>query len=207
MNREFLKNLGLDDDTIDAVIREHGKTVNDTKKSVNDLTTERDNLKAERDNLQGQLNDRDEQLSNLEDKAEGNEDLKQEIADLKQSNLEAKNNFEKELNEKTFEFELDKSLLQSNAKNPAIVKANLNRETLQLGEDNKIIGLNEQLESMKESDGYLFKSDDEGENQGGSETNHHTAGSNKRTNQGRDVNPYELGKQKAMERFNLNQEQ
>ena len=51
MEREFLKNLDLgggarlSKDVIDAIMAEHGKTVNPLRKQVDDLTKERDGLK------------------------------------------------------------------------------------------------------------------------------------------------------------------
>ena len=46
MKREELKELGLNDDQIAAVMTSYGKEVNPLKEQVDSLTSERDNLKA-----------------------------------------------------------------------------------------------------------------------------------------------------------------
>ena len=58
MKREFLKDMKLTDEQIDAIMAENGKDVNSLKEQVNSLTTEKDGL-------QSQLTDRDTQLKDL----------------------------------------------------------------------------------------------------------------------------------------------
>lgn len=102
-----------------------------------------------------QLQDRDKQLEDLKDKAKGNEELTAEIEKLKEENKNAAKDYEAKIEKLNFDTKLDKALTGAKAKNPKTVKALLNLENLKLnGED--IIGLKEQLEGLKESDGYLF---------------------------------------------------
>uniref|UniRef100_UPI0014333D13 phage scaffolding protein n=1 Tax=Limosilactobacillus fermentum TaxID=1613 RepID=UPI0014333D13 len=61
MKREFLKNMELTDEQIDAIMAENGKDVNGLKEQVNSLT-------IEKDGLQSQLADRDTQLKDLKGK-------------------------------------------------------------------------------------------------------------------------------------------
>ena len=61
MKREFLKNMELTDEQIDAIMAENGKDVNGLKEQVNSLTTEKDGL-------QSQLTERDTQLKDLKGK-------------------------------------------------------------------------------------------------------------------------------------------
>lgn len=79
MNREFLKGLGVDDENIEKIMTEHGKTVTKVK---DDLTSAQSDL----DVLKGQLTERDKQLDELSEKAKGNEDLTQKIEELKKEN-------------------------------------------------------------------------------------------------------------------------
>ncbi|MBR9648731.1 phage scaffolding protein [Clostridium tyrobutyricum] len=102
-----------------------------------------------------QLKDRDKQLEDLKDKAKGNEELTAEIERLKDENKNVAKDYEAKIEKLNFDTKLDKALTGAKAKNPKTVKALLNLENLKLdGED--IIGLKEQLEALKESDGYLF---------------------------------------------------
>lgn len=49
MKREFLKNLGLEDDVIDQIMAEHGKTVGASQQQIQSLTAERDGIRAQLD--------------------------------------------------------------------------------------------------------------------------------------------------------------
>lgn len=79
MNREFLKGLGIEDEQIEKIMAEHGKTVNKTK---DDLTA----AQAEVDSLKTQIADRDAQLETLSEKAKGNEALLAQIEQIKADN-------------------------------------------------------------------------------------------------------------------------
>lgn len=111
-----------------------------------------------------QLKDRDKQLETLKEKAKGNEQLTAEIEKLKEENRNVAKEYEAKIEKLNFDTKLDKALTNAKAKNPKTVKALLNLENLKLdGED--IIGLKEQLETLKESDGYLFNEDNAENNQ------------------------------------------
>lgn len=60
---------------------------------------------------------------------------------------------------------VDLELVARKAKNPKLAKAALDMSIIKLDGDN-LIGLSEQLDKLKESDGYLFEVEDEG-NKGG----------------------------------------
>jgi chromosome segregation ATPase len=148
MKREFLTDLGLETEQVNKIMAEHGKT-------VNSLKDEADKAKDDADALKGQLSDRDKQLKDLSKKAEGNEDLQEQIKKLQDENKKVKDDYEQKLTEKTFDYSLDKALADAKAKNPKAVKALLNKEAIKLDGD-KLLGLEEQLKSIQESDGYLF---------------------------------------------------
>ena len=69
MKREFLKEQGLSDKQIKAVMTEHGKDMDKVMEQVNTLTTEKDNLTS-------QITDRDTQLTKLKESIQDNADLK-----------------------------------------------------------------------------------------------------------------------------------
>lgn len=108
--------------------------------------------------LKKQLKDRDDQLKELGEKAKGHDDLTQQIKDLQDANKKTAKEYEDKLQKQAFEFALEKSLSEAKAKNPKAVKALLDTSTIKLDGD-KLLGLEEQLKSLQESDGYLFAED------------------------------------------------
>lgn len=171
MNREFLKALGLEDEAIDKIMAEHGKTVNKTKEQLDTITTERDSLKE-------QLTERDNQLAELGKKVKDNEELTAEINRLKEENKTATQELQAKLEKQAFEFNLEKALTGAKVRNPKAVKALLDTEVIKLDGD-KLLGLEEQLNSIKESDPYLFEEEQKPEPPKPSFTtgNHQTSGS------------------------------
>ena len=148
MKREFLTSLGIETEQVDKIMAEHGKTINSYKADVEGKTKEVDDLSK-------QLKDRDKQLEELGKKASGNEDLQKQITDLQEANKQAAKDYQDKLNKQAFEFALERSLADAQAKNPKAVKALLNTEAIKLDGD-KLLGLEEQLKTLKESDSYLF---------------------------------------------------
>jgi hypothetical protein len=118
------------------------------KEKFNEVNNDNKELKKE-------LKQRDEQLETLSVKAKGNEELTNEINTLKEANKTAQEEYDRKLAEFQKESKLDLALKDAKAKNPKAVKALLNNEAIKLDGDT-LLGLEEQLKSLKESDGYLF---------------------------------------------------
>lgn len=154
MNREALKEMGLTDEQIDKVMASHGSVVNTTKQELETVTTERDDLK-------GQLTDRDTQLETLQDKAAGNEELLSQIEQLKTDNTTATQELQSKLDKQSFDFTLDKALTGAKVRNPKALKALLELENIKL-DGEKLLGLDDQLTTLKESDAYLFEMEQQG---------------------------------------------
>lgn len=142
MNREFLKGLGLEDEAIDKIMTEHGKTVNKTKDELEATT-------KERDALQTQVKEHAEQLKVLSTKAENSKELQEEIEKLREVNETQK-----------FEFSLEKALTKAKARNPIAVKALLKKDELKL-DGETILGLDAQLKKIVEEEPYLFAVDED----------------------------------------------
>lgn len=155
MKREFLTDLGLEGEQVDAIMKEHGKSVNALKDEADKV----DDLQKQVDDYKTQLDDRDKQLKDLEKSAKGNEDLQKEIKDLQKANDDTKKEYETKLAEQRKESKLELALKDAKAKNPRAVKALLDAEKVSLDGDN-LIGLEDQLSALKESDAYLFGEDE-----------------------------------------------
>lgn len=148
MKREFLTELGLETEQVNKIMAEHGKTVNSLKDEADKATSAANELK-------NQLKDRDTQLEELSKQAKGNEDLQKQIQDLQDANKQTAADYQAKLDQQAFDFSLEKALSDAKAKNPKAVKALLDKEAIKLDGD-KLLGLEEQLKSLQESDGYLF---------------------------------------------------
>ena len=105
--------------------------------------------------LKKQLKDRDTQLEDLKTKATGNEELTAKIQELTDLNKQTVQDYEQKIQDQAFNFALREALTGAKAKNPKAVEALLNRENLKL-DGEKIIGLDDQLKALQESDSYLF---------------------------------------------------
>lgn len=122
-----------------------------------------DTVNNDNKELKNQIKQRDEQLKTLGDKAKGNEELTQQIEDLKKQNETTAQEYQQKLDQQAFDHALDKTLTEAKVKNTKAVKALLNTELIKLDGDT-LLGLDEQLKVLKESDGYLFE--DEGKLRG-----------------------------------------
>ncbi|WP_285615073.1 phage scaffolding protein [Pseudobacillus badius] len=189
MNREALKELGLTDEQIDAVMKAHGQSVNTTKEELKTAQTEAQSLKD-------QLKERDTQLEELSAQSGNNEALKQQLEALKEANKQKAAEYEAKLHKQTYDYALDRALMGAKARNPLAVKALLDTDVIKLDGD-KLLGLDDQLNKLRESDGYLFAGEAEPPKPSG-----YTPGSPQRGNTPKPKDAYEAGKQRAMERHN-----
>lgn len=117
-----------------------------------------DTVNKERSDLKDLLKDRDQQLKDLGDKVKGNEDLEKQIKDLQKANEDSAKDYQAKLDKQTFDFTLERALVDAQAKNPKAVKALLNTETIKL-DGETLLGLEDQLKKLKETEAYLFGDD------------------------------------------------
>ncbi|EJW16991.1 phage scaffolding protein [Paenibacillus alvei] len=109
--------------------------------------------KAEKD-----ASDRDKQIEELGKTAGVSEELKKQIETLTAANKEAAEKHAAELKELTLTNAIS-AALNGKVHNEKVVTGLINREKLVVGDDGKIVGLEEQLTKLKTSDAYLFKDD------------------------------------------------
>lgn len=149
LNKEQLVALGLTEDQADKVVAGFGTMIPKTRfDEINDA----------KKLLEKDVADRDTQLEALKKTAGASEELKAEIEKLQGENATAKAEYESKLQQQAYDFALEKALTDAKAKNPKAVKALLNKEAIKLDGD-KLLGLDEQLKTLSESDGYLFASE------------------------------------------------
>lgn len=86
MDREFLRDLELEKDVIDKIMKEHGKAVNSLKEQIDDLVSNNNNLKSELESdkeviekLYSEVDEKDESLKNLESITNEKNDLQMQL--------------------------------------------------------------------------------------------------------------------------------
>ena len=151
--KEKLIELGLPDSQIKSILEELAKELNGYIKK-----DKYDEKQKERDELNKQLKERDEQLNNLKKGYGDNEELKQRIAELQKTNEETETKFNKQINEFKLNSAIENVANKSGAKNVKALKSLLNFETIIVSDDG-VVGLDEQINKLKETESYLFKNE------------------------------------------------
>lgn len=153
--KELLERLAKGESTLDEVL----KALDEADKEKVPRSRLNDKI-AEVKELEKQLKDRDTQLDDLSKKAKGNEDLMKQISDLQDLNKQTAADYQAKLDKQAFDFSLEKALADAKAKNPKAVKALLNTDAIKLDGEN-LLGLEEQLKALQESDSYLFGAEEQ----------------------------------------------
>lgn len=145
MKRKFLEDLGLETDAIEKIMAEAGKDVTSLKARVDDLT-EQINVKettiSEKNNKIAELEKVDVEAIKTAEYERGKTEGSKEIEVFKKQNA------------------LDKALSKYKAKDTSILSKMLDMEKVKYNDKFEIVeGLEDQINSIKESHDYLFDSD------------------------------------------------
>lgn len=114
---------------------------------------ELEELKTELEEVKGQLSEANQQIAGF--KELDIEGVKQKAAEWEQKYNQAAENSAREIEQLKFDFALDRELTKAQARNPKAVKALLDRDALKY-DKGKIIGLEEQLETLKKNEDSAF---------------------------------------------------
>lgn len=150
MKKEELVKLGLDEETAEKVANASAEElrgfvsksrfdeVNNAKKTAEDTVKERD-----------------QQIESL--KSAGNvDDLKQQITTLQNENKAKDEAHAAELLKVRIDFDVEAALTEAKAKNHKAVKALLDLEKAELGDDGKVKGLREQIAALTKAEDSKF---------------------------------------------------
>ena len=147
MKTETLKNLGLTDEQIKSVMEENGKDITREQNAKATVEKELEDTKA-------LLDDANKQIDSF--KGMDIESIKKSAEDYKAKYEEADRKSKEDIAALKKSHAIDLALLNTHhAKNVKSVRANLNLENIKLDGD-KLIGFDDQVESLKKSDSYLF---------------------------------------------------
>lgn len=149
MKREFLKNLGLEDDKVESIMAEHGKTVTALNTKVTDLT-------SQVTDVNDQLKQRDKDIKDLKKNAGDNEELQTQLSDLQTKYDDAAKEYKSNL-KATQTASAIKLALHDKTHDVDLVTGLIDTKKLVVGDDGNITaGLDEQLKELQESKSFLF---------------------------------------------------
>ncbi|MGY5261917.1 phage scaffolding protein [Lactiplantibacillus plantarum] len=156
VTRDFLKELGIEGDNLEKIMTEVGKSHTDSS----ELQKKVDDLSSQNETLTAQVKERDSKIDEL-GKAEGlSQKYKDQLSDL-QSQIKSKDEeFAGKLANVKKSNAIELALRDAGAKDTKILSPLLDHDVIKLDEKGEVTGLKEQLEKIKDSHDYLFKSDD-----------------------------------------------
>lgn len=145
MKRKFLEDLGLESEAIEKIMAEAGKDVTSLKAKVDDLTEQiavKETTITEKNNKIAELEKVDVEAIKIAEYERGKTEGSKEIEVFKKQNA------------------LDKALLKYKAKDTSILSKMLDMDKVKFNDKFEIVeGLEEQVNTLKESHDYLFDSD------------------------------------------------
>lgn len=145
MKRKFLEDLGLEAEVVQKIMDENGKDITSLKARVDDLTEQvnvKDTTIAEKNNKIAELEKVDVEAIRKEQFELGKAEGFKEIEEFKKQNA------------------LEKALANYKAKDTSIINKMLDMEKVKFNDKYEIVeGLEEQINSLKESHDYLFENE------------------------------------------------
>ena len=149
MKREDLKDLELSKEAIDKIMELHGKDIESTKAKTEEK------IKTE---FEKQISERDKQLEEL--KKVDVASYEQKIKEIQEENLKSKTDFENQLKQTKIDLSIENALIKAGAKNAQVFKSMVDTTKIIVDND-KIIGLDEQLETIKKEYAWGFGTEQE----------------------------------------------
>ena len=149
MNREFLRSLELEDGVVESIMAKHGATI----KELNDQV---ETQKTKAETLENQINERDTDLNTLREQLKDHEGANTELEELQSKYDEETQKLQSQLEHNKKMNEIRLAINKSGARNEKAILALLDLEEVKVNDDG-VQGLKEQIDSIKESDNYLFE--------------------------------------------------
>jgi len=149
--KDILKKAGLEESKIDGVVDDSNKEIPKhmiPKSKYNEVAEAKKTLEKD-------IAERDKQLDELKKSVGSDEELKKQIEKLQAENKDAFEKWQAKTMQMQLDFAVERKLAAAKAKNPKTVKALLDMSTVKL-DGEQILGLDEQLKEIQQSDPYLF---------------------------------------------------
>ena len=116
-----------------------------------------DEVNNENKKLKADITDRDGQLETLKNSTGDMDSLKKQIEDLQKDNKAKDDAHAAEIKKLKIEAAVESAISNAKGKNAKAIKALLNLDNAEIGDDGLIKGLSEQIEGLRKSDEYLFE--------------------------------------------------
>jgi hypothetical protein len=152
MDKEALKALGLTDEQIAAVVKQH----DDDIKGSYIPKSRMDELNETNKAIKQQLADRDKDIEDLKKSTGDNADLTKQLADLQGKYKTDTETLNSKLKQTALNAALDLGITKAKGKNATAIKALIDSSKLAVKDDGSVDGLDALLEGVKTSDPYLF---------------------------------------------------
>lgn len=148
MKREFLRGLGLEEDTVQKIVDEH----HDTLRQFKDKAQQVDSLQEQLDKANKELENRDQQITDLQKAKDGdNQELKDKLEQYKQENSQ----YQADMKELKLNNAI-KLAVAKDANDANDVLLMLDKSGLELQEDGTVKGLDDAVKNLQETKPYLF---------------------------------------------------
>ena len=144
MTRADLDDFNLPKEAKDKIMELHGKYIEATKSKVEEK------IKAD---YEKQISERDKQLEELK-KVDASA-FEAKIKELQEENLKSKTDFENQLKQTKIDLSIENALIKAGAKDAKLLKSMIATDKIIIDND-KTIGLDEQLADIKKSHGWAF---------------------------------------------------
>lgn len=161
MTKEQFKQLGLTDEQAEKAAKQSEEELKEyvPKNRFEEVNKENKTLKTT-------LKENETSLEELKKSAGSNKELTAQIEKLQSEAKEVEQKHADELKEMRLNSAI-KIAIGGRVQDEDIVSGLINKEKLVIGEDGKVIGLDEQIKSLKESKAFLFKEEKQQEQQRG----------------------------------------
>lgn len=155
--KEVLKGYGIDDSTLEAI---SSKLPADKKLHVLEdgqfvPKTRFDEVNEQKNTFKKQAEELNAQVSELGKFKGSVEELQKKLGDVESGYKTQLQEVEQRFVTQRLNLELDTAITLNKGKNPKAIKALLDMNSIKIDGD-KVVGINEQLEAIKQSDSYLF---------------------------------------------------
>ena len=161
MKRDQLKDLGLNEDQIKAVMDINGEDINKAKTGNDEISKENESLKA-------QLSERDKDLKKFQAQIKDNEEASTQLQELREKYKQDTKNLTDQIAQVKLTGAVDRALSANKVRNTKTMKGLIDMDKVKLDDQGNLTGLDDQIAAIKKTDGYLF---DEGEKQSYSPSN------------------------------------
>lgn len=157
ISREKLIKIGLSNEQMEKIVALHGADIEELKAKSDELINSKtEELKKANESLQSQIAERDKDLKSLKKQAGDNEELTNQFKDLQSKYKQDTENLSKELQQTKLNSAVDSALGKAKVRNTKAAKALLNMDEVKLNDKGELEGLDNQINSLQKSDGYLF---------------------------------------------------